>query len=83
MYFSALEAAKRSLGWVIYKIYESLSKKSWMMVIGLFQIIIYLTLTVFNSVCVTFVSLRAELNLIRTVRSTTRVFLEKGLEFYS
>ena len=26
---------------VIYKIYESLSKKSWMMVIGLFQIIIY------------------------------------------
>ena len=26
---------------VIYKIYESLSKKSWVMVIGLFQIIIY------------------------------------------
>jgi glycerophosphoryl diester phosphodiesterase len=26
---------------VIYKIYESLSKKSWMMAIGLFQIIIY------------------------------------------
>lgn len=26
---------------VIYKIYESLSKKSWMMIIGLFQIIIY------------------------------------------